>query len=450
MGTDKTEQYERMIKKFVMEHTEDVLKQPRSFIRFPFIDPGSVYDGNVWDWDTFWSVYGFLNLADAYADPSMKERLLEHAKGNVRNFFDHQLEDGYIPMMIEAAKWPEPYLNMKHKEGVLMNMHKPFLCSQICLISEFAGENTIPEEARPSGDMNYGTPSGYAWARSFFDGIEKYFSCYDQYYYFESCGLYVWCDDIMIGMDNDPATFGRPKFSTANIYLNSFMCTELKAAEKLCMVYGYTDRAEYYKKKREKLIEAIQKECWDPRDRFFYSADVDVRTRKFDWFHQGLGVFWKTLPIKIRVWSGFIPMYAGIAAKEQAQALVGHLFDENTFGSEYGLTTLAKDEKMFDLSVTNNPSNWLGPVWLVANYVVFRGLMNYGYRKEAEVIYDRTITLLGKDLEETGSLHEYYDPFTGKPIMNGGFINWNILALNMGDELRGKNPMLWFGGPEMK
>ena len=167
MGTDKTEQYERMIKKFVMEHTEDVLKQPRSFIRFPFIDPGSVYDGNVWDWDTFWSVYGFLNLADAYADPSVKERLLEHAKGNVRNFFDHQLEDGYIPMMIEAAKWPEPYLNMKHKEGGLMNMHKPFLCSQICLISEFAGEDTIPDEARPSGDMNYGTPSGYAWARSF-------------------------------------------------------------------------------------------------------------------------------------------------------------------------------------------------------------------------------------------------------------------------------------------
>jgi len=38
---------------------------------------------------------------------------------------------------------------------------------------------------------------------------------------------------------------------------------------------------------------------------------------------------------------------------------------------------------MFDLSVTNNPSNWLGPIWLVANYVVFRGLLNYGYRMEA-------------------------------------------------------------------
>lgn len=246
----------------------------------------------------------------------------------------------------------------------------------------------------------------------------------------------------MIGMDNDPATFGRPKFSTANIFLNSFMCTELKAAEKICEKFEYAERADYYRKKRDKVIEAIQQECWDKRDRFFYSVDVDIKTRKFDWFHQGLGVFWKTLPIKVRVWSGFIPMYAGIATKEQAEAMVEHIFDESTFGSDYGVTTLAKDEKMFDLSVTNNPSNWLGPIWLVANYVVFRGLMNYGYREEAELIYERTITLLGRDLEETGSLHEYYDPFDGKPIMNGGFINWNVLALNMADELRGKKPML--------
>ena len=230
----------------------------------------------------------------------MRQRLIEHAKGNVRNFFDHQLEDGYIPMMIEVADWPEPYLNMKHKEGILMNMHKPFLCSQICLISDYIGD--------------------YLWAEGFFQGIEKYFVCYDKNYYCADCGLYVWCDDIMIGMDNDPATFGRPKFSTANIYLNSFMCVELSAAERICRRFGRKERAEYYGQKREKLIAAIQSECWDKRDEFFYSVDVDIRIRKFDWFHQGLGVFWKTLPIKIRVWSGFIPMYAKIATKEQAAA----------------------------------------------------------------------------------------------------------------------------------
>ena len=49
------------------------------------------------------------------------------------------------------------------------------------------------------------------------------FHCYEQFYFYENCGLYVWADDVMIGMDNDPATFGRPRFSTANMYLNSFM-----------------------------------------------------------------------------------------------------------------------------------------------------------------------------------------------------------------------------------
>ncbi len=37
-------------------------------------------------------------------------------------------------------------------------------------------------------------------------------------------------------------------------------------------------------------------------------------------------------------------------------------------------------------------------------------------------MYKRTMRLLGDDLEKTGSLHEYYNPFNGKPIMNGGFI----------------------------
>ena len=208
------ERYTTAIREYVMDRTEQVLKEPRSFIRYPFIDPGSVYDGNVWDWDTYWSVYGFFNLADRYQDDTTKERLIEHAKGNIHNFMDHQLPDGYIPMMIEVADWPEPYLNMKHKEGIMMNMHKPFLCRQIVLISDFIRD--------------------YNWCEKYVDNLEKYFACYDKNYYFENCGLYVWCDDIMIGMDNDPATFGRPKFSTANIYLNSFMCLELEAMAKIC------------------------------------------------------------------------------------------------------------------------------------------------------------------------------------------------------------------------
>ena len=90
---------------------------------------------------------------------------------------------------------------------------------------------------------------------------------------------------------------------------------------------------------------------------------------------------------------------------------------------------------MFNLSATSNPSNWLGPIWLVANYAVFRGLLNYGYRAQAASLADRSLRLLDRDLSQTGSLHEYYSPFTGEPVMNGGFLNWNMLVLNMFKEL---------------
>lgn len=412
------EEFEQSVFDFIEKNVKTVLKKPVGFIQYPFIDPGSVYDGNVWDWDTYWSVYGLLNLIDRLKDSSLKEQIIEHAKGNVRNFLDHQLTDGYIPMMIEVGKWPEPYLNMKHKEGILMNMHKPFLCSQIVLISDFIGD--------------------YTWIEQEIHKLEKYFDCYYKNYYMEDKGLFVWCDDIMIGMDNDPASFGRPKFSTANIFLNSFMTQELKNFAKIIKecIPKEIEKVSHFILEAEKLEKAIQEEMYDKRDKFFYSVDVDIKTREFDWFHQGLGVFWKTLPIKIRCWSGFLPMYAGFATKEQADYLVKHWKDEETFSSPYGITTLAKDEKMFDLSVTNNPSNWLGPIWLVANYVVFKGMLDYGYIEEAEDMCRRSFTLLGEDLKNSGSIHEYYNPFTGEPIMNGGFINWNILVLNMADELR--------------
>lgn len=406
--------YEQSIKNYVLKNVETVLKEPHSFIRYPFIDPGSVYDGNVWDWDTYWSVYGLLGMMEDFPKET-QEKILVHAKGNVQNFFDHQLEDGYIPMMIEVADWPEPYLNLKHKEGVLMNMHKPFLCGQICMISEYVKD--------------------YSWAEGFADGLKRYFAYYRKTYFNENAGLYVWCDDIMIGMDNDPASFGRPKFSTANIYLNSFLVQELKCMADLLDQLGIEGKKAYLDQ-AEALVRSVQAECWDERDGFFYSADVDIKTRKFDWFHQGLGVFWKTLPIKIRVWSGFIPLWSGFATKEQAKRLAAHFWDERTFYSEYGIATLAKDEKMFNLEATNNPSNWLGPIWLVANYVVFHGLLQYGYVQEAKTLCQNSLKLLGEDLKKNHCMHEYYDPYTGEPVMNGGFINWNLLAVTMASELK--------------
>lgn len=403
----------QLVKEYVLSQVQKTLKQPRGYIRYPFIDPGSVYDGNVWDWDTYWSVYALFSMWDDLPW-TLQRQVADCARGNVQNFFDHQMADGYIPMMVECrAGQTETFLTAARKEGFRTNMHKPFLASQIRLISDRLADDT--------------------WADCYADALRKYFACYENYYDTRT-GLYIWEDDIMIGADNDPAVFGRPPRSTAGIFLNSFMVVELENAAIMFTRWGREEDAAYCRARREQLIAAIQNECWDERDQFFYSADVDVYTRQKAWFHQGLGVFWKTLPIRVRSWSGFIPLYAGVATKEQAASLAAWVMDEKTFFSPYGVCTLARNERMFDLSVTNNPSNWLGPIWLVSNYVVFRGLMDYGYQAEAQHLCEATLTLLANDLQQNGAMCEYYHPDTGKGIMNAGFLNWNMLAVAMYQE----------------
>lgn len=142
------------------------------------------------------------------------------------------------------------------------------------------------------------------------------------------------------------------------------------------------------------------------------------------------------MPIKVQSWSSFIPLYEGIATKEMAKQMVDRYHENDSFSCPFGVTTLSQDERMFNLEPTNNPSSWLGGVWLVANYVVAKGFDCYGYKEEARIIALKSLQLLATDLKKTGSLHEYYNPFTGEPIMNGGFLNWNILVLNLLSELK--------------
>jgi putative isomerase len=124
-------------------------------------------------------------------------------------------------------------------------------------------------------------------------------------------------------------------------------------------------------------------------------------------------------------------MWAEIATRDQAAAMVRNCLDESTFNAPFGIRSLSKAEKMYALLKTGNPSCWLGPVWGITNYMVYDGLKKYGYEKEAAELAEKTIRMFGSDLEKTGVLHEYYHPETGEPMNNPGFQNWNLLSLLM-------------------
>ena len=139
-------------------------------------------------------------------------------------------------------------------------------------------------------------------------------------------------------------------------------------------------------------------------------------------------------------------LWAGIATPEQAERMVREnlLAEKMGYRSANGVRSLSKYEKMYRVQKSGNPSCWLGPIWGIANYMVFRGLLRYGYEAEARDLAEKTVALFQKDLDECGQLHEYYDPDTCAPVHNAGFQSWNLLAANMEVWLSGGKPVTEF------
>ncbi len=81
---------------------------------------------------------------------------------------------------------------------------------------------------------------------------------------------------------------------------------------------------------------------------------------------------------------GFLPMWAGVASKEQAANLLKHFNSKDEFYRPFGVPTLAANDPYY-----NPIGYWNGPVWVPWQYLIFRGLMNYNYKKEAEDLTNR-------------------------------------------------------------
>lgn len=381
-----------------------MFREPDGIIKHPFIVPGSCYNNCLWDWDSWLTNIALRQFAT--------DDISEYERGCILNFLEHMDEQGRIPIVILPDRtMPE----FSAQTGT--NLHKPCLAQHAAFI------------VRQAGDAE--------WLRPYFDRLLRFVR-----YYYENCrhatGLYFWINDFAIGVDNDPCTFYRPERSSASIFLNCMMYRELKAVCFLGELLG-ADVA-CYEKEAEHLKEAVRTHCYDEKDGFYYSVDLNLLPVEEGVFlHSGAPRHWDCLIQRIGCWSGFLAMWSGIATKEQAERIVTeNLLDQNAFWAPYGVRTLSKYEKMYAVVASNNPSCWLGPVWGISNYLVFRGLLEYGYYDEAAELAEKTIRMFGKDLKSSGVMHEYYDPETGFPVINPGFQNWNLLSINMGAWLRGE------------
>ena len=402
---------------FCAKHAETMFHEPEACLTRHYLDPGGPYSKNLWDWDSFWAATALLGIADKTGDAGLREKTLLHAKGALLNFFDHQAADGSLPILL-TVDCPDVFGSTGDSKS---NMAKPVM-GQFCKLLDSHGSINDKEAA------------------SLLDGLARFHECYRTRYLHEKTGLYLWANDIAIGVDDDPATWGRPPFSSASVYLNCLLFMDLNATADFAMAKGRSAFADTLRGQAGSLKDAINRYCLDKIDGLYYSVDVLctqnlIDHKAFGKLNANLKPFWNCLPVKVACWTSFMPLWCGIADAKFADRMVrGHLMRKERFWTDYGVRSLAADERMYSPEdVRGNPSNWLGPVWIITNYVVWRGLLNYGFKKEADELAENTCRLLADDYRNTGLIHEYYSPETGKGISGPGFMNWNLLACLMKD-----------------
>lgn len=121
--------------------------------------------------------------------------------------------------------------------------------------------------------------------------------------------------------------------------------------------------------------------------------------------------------------ASFYPLYAGLATKEQAAAAVANL---NKLEAEYGILTCEKNDAPATYQ-WNYPNGWA-----CIQYVVIRGLLNYGYEQEAKRLAAKYITVVERAFDETGNLWEKYNVIEGN--------------VNVSDEYKMPPMMGWSAG----
>ena len=361
---------------------KEIIKPPAGILKHEYLVPAGPYT-QLFDWDTY-----FMGVALSY------DGIGAPLEDSVKNFLDTTDEGydtrGYTPREIATDGY-----------NALPQMCKPFLAQMALRASQTLHDFAWLRE-----------PSG-ATRRSYYQKLA------DTLAFWETArrspdGLFRWFNGLESGVDNNPAVSDDPAEATEGVDLQCYIYREYLAMAAIAAQLGNAAEAKAYRQKAADLAQRVRAKMWSRADGTF--LNIDSRTGRF---------------VRIGTWTNFVPLWAGIATKAQAEEMIRqHLLNPREFWSAHGVRTLAATEPLY------NPRSgyWRGPVWVVSNYLLMHGLANYGYKQQAMELARETVDLLVRDLQKTGGMNENYDPETGAPDAAGNFVSWDLLGEHMIEE----------------
>jgi hypothetical protein len=326
--------------------------------------------GEFYDWDLYFENVYLANYGVSKYDFS-----------NLEVFLDRQKPDGFISRTLGIA-WSKP-----------RQMFKPFLAQLAVLGSQQTGS--------------------YEWLRARdYDRLRKYVDrwfAYDE----DHNGLPTWNSSDASGMDNQLSRSGDlDSYFDEGVDLACYLYRELEAMAIISGKLGKTKEQAEYQEHARQLAKLINDVFWDEKDGFYYDRNEKTGER-----------------IRVKSVAGFFPLWAGVASPEQARRLVReHLMNEKEFWIAYPVPTYAKTEPDFYEGTLKGECNWRGNTWIPSNYMIFHGLMHYGFGKEARELAEKTAAMA---LDKNAVTREYYDSETGQGYGMNPFWGWSSLAYVM-------------------
>lgn len=336
--------------------------------------------GEFFDWDLY-----FENVYLSYYGVNRYDFT------NFKVFLGRQQPDGFISRTL-GVKFNKP-----------IQMFKPFL-AQIAVLGSKQNHN------------------GYGWLRDgYYEQLQRYVNRWFAYDH-DGNGLPVWDSSDASGMDNQISRSGKPgSYFDEGVDLACELHRELQAMAVIAGQLGKFQDRKKYLERAARLAKTINSVFWDEKDGFYYDRNEKTGEQ-----------------IKIKSAAGFLPLWAGVASPDQAKRLVNeHLLNPREFWLKYPVATYARSEPEF-FEGSRGQCNWEGPAWIPTNYMIFHGLLQYGYDAAARQLALKTLEMALSN----PVTREYYDSDTGRGNGMNPFWGWSSLAYVMPlDLIDHYNPM---------
>ena len=211
---------------------------------------------------------------------------------------------------------------------------------------------------------------------------------------------------------------GRPmNFEGPDV--NSMLVMEAKALSAMAGALNNKAEEELYKGLALQRSALLERYLWDTVSGFYYNVSKDNQSFTFR----------KNDDLKIKEIIGFLPLWSGVSSRERAGILMRSLRNPAEFRRAYGIPTLSARSDYY-----NPIGYWNGPVWVQWEYLIYRGLNDYGYKDDASDLVKRVLDNMIWHLKQDHVFWEFYSADEHQAGWNKTYIWAGIAARMLIDE----------------